>query len=149
MDIVFHPIGLVRNSHPQGQKPPTWRGVRSRIELDPRWTPALNGLDDFSHLVVLCYLHLVPPDAPPTLIHPQRNAALPLLGFWSTRTPHRPNPIALTVVRLSKIENNILSVQDLDMFDGTPVLDIKPYLPPPDGTDQITLPQWVFDLRRG
>lgn len=148
MDIVFHPVACVRNSYPYPDKPDTWYGTESTIELDRRWVSALKGLTDFSHIVVLCYLHLTSQEDPPLLIHPQGNPTMPLVGFWSTRSPHRPNPISVSMARLLGIEDNILHVQNLDMFDSTPVLDIKPYLFPSDEPDQITVAQWVYDLNR-
>ena len=148
MDIVFHPIARVRNRYPYPDKPSTWYGTESTIELDRRWVPALKGLTDFTHIVVLCYLHLSPQEDPPMLIHPRRDPKMPLIGFWSTRSPHRPNPISVSMARLLEIKDNILRVQNLDMFDGTPVLDIKPYLFPSDEPDQITVAQWVYALQK-
>jgi len=147
MDIVFHPVAYVRNCYPYPDKPDTWYGTESIIELDRHWVPALKGLTDFSHIIVLCYLHLAPQEEPPMLIHPRRDPNMPLIGFWSTRSPHRPNPISVSIARLLGIEDHILRVRNLDMFDGTPVLDIKPYLFPSDGPDQITVARWVDDLQ--
>jgi tRNA-Thr(GGU) m(6)t(6)A37 methyltransferase TsaA len=147
VDITFHPIGTVRNDYPAGQRPPTWQGTASRIEIDPRWTEALSGLDGFSHLLVLCYLHLSSQGEPSALIHPQGNPGMPLVGFFGTRTPHRPNPIALTMVLLVERRENVLHVRNLDMYDGTPVLDVKPYLPHPYPPSEIAYPPWVHRLR--
>jgi tRNA-Thr(GGU) m(6)t(6)A37 methyltransferase TsaA len=148
MDIVFHPVGMVHNRYPYPDKPKTWYGTEATIELERRWVPALKGLTDFSHIVVLCYLNLSAQEDPPMLIHPRRDPNMPLIGFWSTRSPHRPNPISVSMVRLLDIKGNVLHVQNLDMYDGTPVLDIKPYLFPSDDPDQITVAQWVYDLRK-
>jgi tRNA-Thr(GGU) m(6)t(6)A37 methyltransferase TsaA len=148
MEIVFQPIARVSNHYPYPGKPSTWYGTESKIVLDQRWVPALEGLTDFSHIVVLCYLHLVPKEDPPIHVRPGGNPNMPLIGFLSTRSPHRPNRISVSMARLLKIKDNILHVRNLDMFDGTPVLDIKPYLFPSDEPDQITVAQWVHDLRK-
>lgn len=146
MQITLEPIGIVRNEHPYGQKPPTWQGTAARIEIDPRWTAALEGLEEFSHISVLCYLHLMQGKTPVLQIHPQGNADMPKVGFFATRTPLRPNPISLTVVRLIKREDSVLHVQNLDMYDGTPVLDVKPYLTRGDDQPQATGPEWIYRL---
>ena len=96
--ISFDPIGRVRNPYPQGHKPPTWQGTLSQIEIAPRWQEGLEGLDGFSHIWVLCYLHLSQGQDPVIKIRAQRNPAMPLVGFFSTRTPLRPNPISLNVL---------------------------------------------------
>jgi tRNA-Thr(GGU) m(6)t(6)A37 methyltransferase TsaA len=147
VEIVLRPIGFVRNDFPPGQKPPTWQGISSRIELDPRWTQALSGLAGFSHIIVLCYLHLSQDQESPALIRPQRHPEMPLVGFFGTRTPVRPNPVSVTTVPLIKREGNVLHVCNLDMYDSTPVLDIKPYLLRGDCHPQATEPEWIHQLR--
>ncbi|MCL5877326.1 MAG: tRNA (N6-threonylcarbamoyladenosine(37)-N6)-methyltransferase TrmO [Candidatus Bathyarchaeota archaeon] len=84
----------------------------------------------FSHLFVLFYLNQVTKEPlMPLKIHPKRRADLPLTGIFATRTMLRPNPIGLTIVELLKVDGSVLTVRGLDAFDGTPVLDIKPYDP--------------------
>ena len=147
MEIVFKPIGIVHNDHPPGQKPPTWQGIPSRIELDPCWTEALSGLAGFSHVIVLCYLHRAQAQEPPIWIRSQGRPEMPQIGFFGTRTPVRPNAISVTAVPVAKLQDNILHVHNLDMFDGTPVLDIKPYLIRGDCHPQATEPEWIHRLR--
>ncbi len=144
--IVLEPIGFVYNEYLPGQKPLTWQGTSSRIEIDPRWTAALEGLEAFSHINVLCYLHLMHREDPVLQIHPQRNLEMPLVGFFGTRTPLRPNPISMTIVRLIERQENVLHVRNLDMFNGTPVLDIKPYLTRGDCHPEATGPEWIYRL---
>jgi tRNA-Thr(GGU) m(6)t(6)A37 methyltransferase TsaA len=144
--ILFEPIGFVCNDYPPGQKPLTWQGIASRIEIAPRWTAALEGLEEFSHINVLCYLHLMRKEDPVLQIHPQRNLDMPLVGFFSTRTPLRPNPISMTIARLIERQENVLYVRNLDMFDGTPVLDVKPYMTRGDCHPEATGPEWIYRL---
>ena len=147
MQITFEPIGTVHNQYPYGQKPLTWQGTRARIEIDPRWTEALDGLDGFSHISVLCYLHRMHGQKPVLKIRAQGHPAMPLVGLFATRTPLRPNPISLTTVRLVERQGNMLHVQNLDMFDGTPVLDIKPYMTRGDCQPEAVNPEWLHRLR--
>ncbi|MCW3987052.1 MAG: TrmO family methyltransferase, partial [Candidatus Bathyarchaeota archaeon] len=77
--------------------------------------------------------------------HPRGRIDLPLLGVFATRTPHRPNPIGMTLVELLKVDGNVLTVRNLDAFDGTPVLDIKPF-DNWDMTDDAQVPQWWKNL---
>ena len=147
MEILLHPIGTVHNEHPRGSRPLTWHGVESRLVLDPQWTEALSGLDGFSHAFVICYLHLIRGDVSPPYIHPQRRAEMPEVGFFGTRTPARPNPISLTVVEIVDREGSILHVRNLDMYDGTPVLDVKPYLTRGECVPDAREPEWVARLR--
>jgi tRNA-Thr(GGU) m(6)t(6)A37 methyltransferase TsaA len=146
MNVTFQPIGYVRNDYPHGHRPPTWQGTHSRIEIDPRWSEGLAGLDGFSHFIVLCYLHLLRGEELPMQIRPQRRPEMPLVGFFGTRTPVRPNPISLTVVSLVERRANVLHVRNLDMYDGTPVLDVKPYLVRGDCHPEATGPEWIAQL---
>ena len=126
-EITYKPIGIVHSPHPPaGSAPPrrlSRRGVEGTVELFPEYVEGLRDLEGFSHIMLLCHLHLsqgfalsVTPPAE-TVTH----------GVFATRSPRRPNPISLTVVRLRRIEGAILHVVDLDLVDGTPLLDIKPY----------------------
>jgi tRNA-Thr(GGU) m(6)t(6)A37 methyltransferase TsaA len=96
------------------------------VELFPEFEEGLEGIEGFSHLILICYLHQTPPN-PDLLVKPFLDDHTH--GVFATRFPHRPNPIGLSVVRLLKREGRRLSVQGLDVLDGTPVLDIKPYVP--------------------
>jgi tRNA-Thr(GGU) m(6)t(6)A37 methyltransferase TsaA len=144
--ITCRPIGTIRNDYPQGHKPITWQGTLSRIEIDPRWTEGLVGLEGYSHISVLCHLHLVQGQEPVMQIRAQRHPDMPLVGFFCTRTPLRPNPISLTVVELVERVENTLHVRNLDMYDGTAVLDIKPYLLRGDCQPTAVVPEWIRRL---
>ena len=144
--ITFQPIGTVHNQYPPGKKPLTWKGTRSQIEIDPRWTEGLVGLEGFSHINVICHLHLVQKEEPVMQVRAQRRPEMPLVGFLATRTSLRPNPISLTVVELIERVDNVLHVRSLDMYDGTAVLDVKPYLMRGDCQAQATVPEWLHRL---
>jgi len=142
---TVRPIGRVRNDVPDLDA--RWEDVTSQIVMDEVWTPALDGLEEFSHVIVLTWLHRQPPrasDEPHT--HPEGRLDLPAVGFLATRTPRRPNPLGLTVVPLLAREGNVLTVRGLDAADGTPVLDVKPYLERGDRIEQPRSPAWVRRL---
>ncbi len=135
---------MVRNEVRESPKPPyDWDNVVSRIEIDPGLTEALDNLDEFSHIIVLYWMDRLAPEPQPLKVHPRRNPSLPLVGLFATRAPKRPNPIGKTTVRLRKRERNILTVSGLDAIDGTPVIDIKPYLPDYDSATDARAPSWV------
>lgn len=143
-EIVLRPIGYVRNKvkEPIHQG---WEAIESDIELLPELAEALDGLEDYSHIIVLFWLHLVPEERRgyPRQLHPRDRQDLPLVGVFATRTQLRPNPIAMTVTRLLRRKKNVLRVRGLDAIDGSPVLDIKPYLPPYDSPEAVRLPEWT------
>jgi len=146
-EVRYRPIGVVHSPFlAEDHIPPRRldrRGVEGTVELFPEYTEGLRDLEGFSHVVLLCHLHLSAGYAlavkPPsdTVTH----------GVFATRSPRRPNPISLTVVRLRKIEKNVLHVTDIDLVDGTPVLDIKPYFTAVPAEDAVTT-GWMERLTR-
>jgi tRNA-Thr(GGU) m(6)t(6)A37 methyltransferase TsaA len=147
MKMVDKPEGItlkaigVRN----GIKQPRygeWEEVISEIVIDSSLTEALDNLDEFSHITVLCWMHQAV-NKPPKKVHPMGRSELPLVGLFATRSPHRPNPVGETTVRLLRRRGNILTVQGLDTIDGTPVIDIKPYIPRCDYVVEVRVPPWV------
>ena len=142
--ISLKPIGIVRNKVRQPPKPPyDWDKVVSEIEIDRSLTEALDNLDEFSHIIVFYWMDKVVTNQLPTKVHPRGNKKLPLVGLFATRSPKRPNPIGKTTVRLMKRQGNILTVAGLDATDGTPIIDIKPYLPRYDSEARAKVPWWV------
>jgi tRNA-Thr(GGU) m(6)t(6)A37 methyltransferase TsaA len=130
--IAFTPIGIVRTPFATHEGMPIQTvaagGVKGTIELDPAYADGLADLDGFSHLHLITYLDRTGPAAlrvTPYLDTSER-------GIFATRSPRRPNPIGLSLVRLVRIEGALLHVEELDLLDGTPLLDIKPYVPPFD-----------------
>jgi tRNA-Thr(GGU) m(6)t(6)A37 methyltransferase TsaA len=104
-------------------------GVTGTIEIDPRYREGLADLDGFSHIILIYHFHLSEGYA--LLVKPFLDENL--RGVFSTRAPRRPNPLGLSVVRLVKVEGSTLYVENMDIVDGTPLLDIKPYVPDLDG----------------
>src|SRR5512138_1996021 len=123
--VVFTAIGLVKTDAVGDALKD--KSTISHIELKPELVRGLSGIQDFSHLFVLYYLDQVTDEQRKMLkVHPRGRTDLPLTGVFATRTMMRPNPIALTLVELLKVEGNVLTVKGLDAYDGTQVLDIKP-----------------------
>ncbi len=142
--IFLRPIGIVHNDVTSGEA--DWEEIVSRIEVREDLLPALEGVEEFSHLIILFYFDRLPPSPSPLQVRPERRPEMPLVGVLATRSPQRPNPIGLTAVELLRRERNVLWVRGLDAFDGTPVLDIKPYLPRGDHLEEVRLPDWLRRL---
>jgi tRNA-Thr(GGU) m(6)t(6)A37 methyltransferase TsaA len=125
-EIRLKPIGIVQtNAIGDEVKDKTHL---SEILIDCELESALKGITGFSHVFVLFWLHLITAKQCETLkVHPRGRRELPLLGIFATRTNFRPNPIGLTLCELVKVEHNVLTVRGLDAYNGTPVLDVKPY----------------------
>jgi formylmethanofuran dehydrogenase subunit E len=121
---MFRAIGHVENAFTEPAKPEEIRAVPSRIILRPELVPGLDGLEPDQQIMIVFVFHLsVGYDL---CQHPRGDRDRPVRGVFSLRTPRRPNPIGVTLVRLVEIEDNILQVDGLDAINGTPVLDIKP-----------------------
>jgi tRNA (adenine37-N6)-methyltransferase len=118
----------------------------SQIVIDDELSEAIQGIEGFSHIFVLFWLNQVSGQQRKTLkVHPRGRKDLPLLGVFATRTNLRPNPIGLTLVELLEIDNNVLTVRGLDAFDGTPVLDLKPF-DAWDMAEDARVPEWWIKL---
>jgi len=141
-NITLKPIGIVRSEVRQPSRQDS-KEIVSEIVIDSSLTEALDGLDDFSHIVVLYWMHQAVSGEVPLKIHPKGKQGLPLLGLFATRTPNRPNRIGITTVRLLERQGNILKVEGLDAIDGTPVIDIKPYIPGNDSVTNTKVPPWI------
>ncbi len=134
------PIGVLRTPFPDRastpRQPTAARGTRGRIELfaDGRFEHALEDLDSFGHIWILFWFHLN--ETWHSKVLPPRSTRR--RGVFATRSPYRPNPIGLSVLRLERVEGLVLHVLDVDAIDHTPVLDIKPYLPYADAVPEAT-----------
>lgn len=144
--INLVPIGRVSSGieYPSDVK---WENITSKVVIAPQLVEALDGIDGFSHVLIIFYLHKVDEDRRSLLkVHPENREELPLVGVFATRSPSRPNPIGVTVVKLLERQENVLKVLGLDAYDGTPVLDIKPYLRRGDLIEEATMPDWLLHL---
>ncbi|MBM4463518.1 MAG: tRNA (N6-threonylcarbamoyladenosine(37)-N6)-methyltransferase TrmO [Chloroflexi bacterium] len=142
--IVLRPIGYVNNSIDASMEK-GWEEIVSELVLDPDLEEATEGLEKFSHIIVVFWMHQVPREkGVPTKVHPRRRADLPLVGLFATRAPTRPNPLGISVVRLLERRRNVLKVKGLDALNGTPILDIKSYFPIDESG--VTVPQWARRL---
>ena len=135
--ILFEPIGTIHSpfSDPAGVpiQPRAAEGVKGKVVLEPIFEEGLKDLEGFSHLILIYYFHkagegdlLVMP-----FLDDQKR------GVFATRAPRRPNGIGISVVKLVGVQDNILKVENLDILDGTPLLDIKPYIPDFDHYDDV------------
>ena len=127
-----------------------WGHVESRILLDPPYRAGLRGLDAFSHVLVVAFLHGAAFDPSLHLVRrPRGLAEMPELGIFAQRAKDRPNPIGITVVPLVALEPEGIVVRGLDAIDGTPVLDLKPHVPAFDAPAGAIVPDWVTRLMSG
>ncbi len=145
--IEFEPIGVIHTpfSKPEGMpiQPAGAVGVKGKVEVFEAYRDGLADLDGFSHVILLYHLHLS---------EGHKLRVVPFMdtvprGVFSTRAPRRPNPIGLSVVQLDRIEDGVLYVQNVDMVDGTPLLDIKPYIPEFDHQPDIRT-GWLEKARK-
>ena len=124
----MHPIGIIHSPHKEAEETPIQpvyaRGIEGTAEIFPAYIDGLRDLEGFSHIYLLYHFHKA---------RPAKLIVKPFLedtprGVFATRAPCRPNPIGFSVVRLVKIEGHVLRLEDVDVLDGTPLLDIKPYV---------------------
>lgn len=141
--ISLTPIGVVRNK----VKKLRFGGFDqeiSQIVLNKKYTDALTGIEDYSHVMIVFWMDKVKDKV---ITHrPQGNPDVPIVGIFSCRCPQRPNPIAITTVKLVTRNKNIITVKGLDILDGTPIIDIKPYWPKYDKVVGGKVPGWVDKL---
>jgi tRNA-Thr(GGU) m(6)t(6)A37 methyltransferase TsaA len=140
--LQLRPIGVVRNGVAR-PRPDGWEAVESRLVIAPQHTAGLRGIEGFSHVIVLAWLHLALDAREAVAIHPGGDPRLPLTGVFALRVAGRPNPIGVSIVPLLRVEGSELLVRGLDAVDGTPLLDLKPYLPPYDSVPGALLPGWA------
>ena len=140
--LQLHPIGVVRNGVARPRRD-GWETVESRLVVAPRHATGLRGIEGFSHIIVLTWLHLALEAREAAAIYPGGDARLPLSGVFALRVAGRPNPIGVSVVPLLRVDGSELLVRGLDAVDGTPLLDLKPYLPPYDSVPEALLPGWA------
>jgi tRNA-Thr(GGU) m(6)t(6)A37 methyltransferase TsaA len=145
--MELKPIGIIHTpfTEPEGMpiQPKGAIGIRGTIELFDEYHEGLKDLDGFSHIILLYHFHRS---------HGFNLQVVPFMdselrGLFATRAPRRPNPIGISVVQLDKIENGVLHIQNVDIMDGTPLLDIKPYVPEFDSPQNIRT-GWLEQARK-
>lgn len=129
MKIEYQHIGIVHSPFHEPEGTPIQStgavGVQGTVEIFPEFAQGLRDLDGFSHIILMYHFHRS--DGFTLLVTPFMDSVQ--RGVFATRAPRRPNPIGLSVVRLNKLQNQTLHIEGVDILDGTPVLDIKPYVP--------------------
>jgi tRNA-Thr(GGU) m(6)t(6)A37 methyltransferase TsaA len=153
-DIVFKAIGQVRTQADEADIRGEKNEVEGELEIYPEFESALEGIDGYSHLFVLCYFHrLRSEQIGPLQVKPKRLVKrgfkledLPVLGVFALDSPPPPNPIGLTLVRFLGRQGRHLRVKGIDYFDGTPILDIKGYRPD-YWVEEFDLPAWYKQLK--
>ncbi len=131
--FVVHPIGRFQIAE-----------GHARIILDKKYEAGLLGLDGFSHIQVFWWFsnNDTPEKRSVLQVHPRGNRENPLTGVFATRSPFRPNLIALTLCKIVSIKDNVIEIEKTDAFDGTPILDIKPFIPG-DAAEDARFPEWL------
>ncbi len=127
-EIRYKPIGVVRSPFKEPQGVPIQsvvaKGIKGTVEVFPEFAGGLKDIDGFSHIILLCAFHLTKGFS--LTVKPFVDNEI--RGVFATRAPSRPNPIGLSIVRLLSVNGDVLRISDVDIVDGTPVLDIKPYI---------------------
>ena len=127
--MEFKPIGIIHTPYKTRDgvpiQPAAGAGERGEVEVFPEFSKGLKALDGFSHIILIYHFHLSKEyslEVVPFLDTEKR-------GLFATRAPSRPNQIGISIVRLTAVKGNILEIRNVDMIDGTPLLDIKPFVP--------------------
>ena len=128
------PIGFIRK-----EKKKNW------IDIDEKYTDALLGLDGFSHINIFYWFHQndTPENRKVLQVHPRRDRKNPLTGVFATHSPLRPNLIACSLCKILFIRENTIYIDDIDALAGSPVIDIKCYIPSTRSFSDLRLPDWV------
>ena len=116
------------------------------IEIDEKYEDAILGLNEFSHVIVCYWFHEndTPEKREILQVYPRGDSQNPLHGVFATRSPVRPNLIGLSICKILSIEDNIIQIDTIDAYDGSPVIDLKPYIPSIDSEVDVQVPEWVY-----
>jgi tRNA (adenine37-N6)-methyltransferase len=121
----------------------------SEVVIFPEWAELLEGIEGFSHILVLYWPHLIDPERRRLKkVHPMGRKDLPIQGIFATCSPARPNPVLVSAVPLLERIGNVLKVKGLEAVDGSPIVDIKPYVWHYYGVEQPRVPEWMKRLHR-
>ncbi len=161
--IILHPVGVVKSEIKNPVLGATENGIElkgkiknirqqhqqtqtliSELEIFNEFDGILEGIDEFSHIMVLYWPHLISEERRSLRkVHPMGRKELPEKGIFSTCSPARPNPVLVSTVRLLGREGNTLRVQGLEAVDGSPIIDIKPFVKMAHGADNPVVPEWM------
>jgi len=120
-----------------------------KLVIAEEWQELLDGIEDFSHALVLYWPHLLNPGRRKLRkVHPLGRKDMPLTGIFATRSPARPNPILVSVVRILERKDNVLKVIGLEAVDGSPIIDIKPHVVAYDTKEQPKVAPWMEQIQR-
>jgi len=163
-DMRLRSVGVVRNQQKEmvwgpGSSAQSWRekvanskkrqDEISEIEISPDLDGILDGIEEYSHLLVLYWADRIPAENSPALkVHPMGREDFPLVGIFATRSPIRPNNILAAVVRMVEHKGNVLRVTGLDALDGSPVIDIKPSIPSDCPSGEMRMARWQQQIHR-
>lgn len=148
--INFTPVGTVQSPVTDASTIQNWGKVTSEIHISNSLVDGLQGIADWSHVIVIFLMHESNPDSEMPLVHrPRERDDMPEVGIFAQRSRNRPNRIGITAVRLIDVNENIIKVRGLDAINGTPVLDLKPYAPIYDGVSDPLVPAWFIRLMQG
>jgi tRNA (adenine37-N6)-methyltransferase len=163
-EIQIRQVGFIRNRNKVTNWDEAWGNLSwkektdkmkqqhqdiSELVIDTDLEGILDGIDEFSHILVLYWAHLGPKEKRSlTRVHPMGRQDFPLTGIFATQSPVRPNPILVTVVKLVEHQANILKVTGLDAMDGSPILDIKPYTGSLIVNETIKVPDWIRQIQQ-
>ena len=140
--IIYKPIGVIHSpfKEPIGTtiQPSIIKGIKGKVEIFPEFVEGLQDINGFSHIILIYHFHLSKKSS--LKAKPFLNGKIH--GIFAIRGPSRPNPIGISIVRLIKVNSNILDIENLDIVDGTPLLDIKPYVPEFDKAE-VTKIGWL------
>ena len=130
----IYPIGFIHKSNDTVE-----------IDIAGEFTDALLGLESFSHIHVFYWFHRndTPEKRKILRVHPRKNDQNPLTGVFATHSPVRPNLLAMSLCRVLSITSNRIRINEIDAHDGSPVIDIKCYIPPEKPLENVHLPEWV------
>jgi tRNA-Thr(GGU) m(6)t(6)A37 methyltransferase TsaA len=147
MTIEYKPIGIIHTpfNDPEGMpiQPAGAEGIKGTVEIFPEYENGLKDLEGFSHIILLYHFH----QSKGFNLHVVPFMDSQIRGVFATRAPKRPNPIGLSVVKLRKVEGRTLHVENVDILDGTPLLDIKPYVPEFDKKTSVRT-GWLEQARK-
>ncbi len=142
-EIKYSPIGIIHTPFKEANgtpiQPEGARDIEARVEIYPQYTEGLKDIEGFSHIILIYHFHLV--NNPRLMVKPFMDDKPH--GIFATRAPSRPNPIGISVVSLLQVKDDFLYVRGVDIIDGTPLLDIKPFVPQFDVWERVSRIGWL------